>query len=167
MLVQKWSHMLALVRRSSFAPVPLQCSYGKDLGIQTSRIGTRKQVARVVAMLFLKNPDRSIYQFWIDQRAVGRDAHHGTGGIGLRGLVVAIEHVILRAAKPRDAKTLALPNESNVGVGTCGRNHDFVNELGAAQAPYDAGKDRIAPQIHDYRAGQTRATHPGLANGNV
>src|SRR5450631_2000773 len=158
--------MFPLVRLGGLLPGSSKRGDAKNFGIESARIGAGKNVAGIVGALVLEHPDGIVDEIWIDQRAIGCDAHHCLRGIQIRRLIVTIQHVVLRTTKTRNLKRRAFPNYGFVHWFDCGGHYTLVKQPGAAQTTNDSRQHSFPSQICKHFTWEPGAGHSGLDHGD-
>ena len=79
---------------------------------------------------------------------------------------VPIEQIGLAAADDRPALRSPRARRSRRRRQGGGRDHDVIEGSGSGRAPHDPGEDRLAEQRQHDLAGESRAAHPRLDDGD-
>ena len=99
--------MLTLRSLVGLVPRPFQYGERKYLRIQPIWIAAHHGIGGVIKIAALEAPHHPVDHLRIDQRAVGRDAHHFRRLFRERSMVETIQHVVFAAPIARDAVLLA------------------------------------------------------------
>ena len=136
---------------------------GDELDVQAVRQGAHEHGGHVVEPFDPPpRPDERIDQVGVDERAVGRHAHHGIGRVLVEREEEAGQHVVLAATHHRDPQTTGSLLDGVVAWVGGGRDHDLVDLAGGAAPAQDPLQDRHAAEILEHLAGQPGGAHPGL-----
>ena len=158
--------MFAIGGQLGLGPSSFEGREGHDLGVQTVGIGRLKRSAAVVEAAVEMGRDEGVDQFRVQQRAIARHAHDIGGVERHRGLVIAVEHIVERAAEAIDRQMPAIFRDRIVARIRAGGDDQSIEPAGPSK-PFDLIVEHWPPKDRfQHLTGQTRRRHPGLKDGH-
>jgi len=132
MVAHEKSHVLPLRNEPGLLPGGRERLHGDDLAIET--FGETVPSAQVVAAEAFVFQRRPVADLGVDERAVRGQTHDVPGAGRTRGLVVPVQHVLLRSPEDRETEALAQCGHRIVCRRIRGRQDQTGDASRAAQA---------------------------------